>query len=90
MTRSILKSWCLAAAVFAVPARALAVWPPSTSFEEKPTPPVDVRADAEKLEQDERRLAELIQDLQDDAAALKNPSKERSDIRRKDPSSSRD
>jgi hypothetical protein len=84
MTRSILKSWCLAAAVFAVPARALAIWPPSTSFvvesevapvsaeaEKLPaTLPHPVRAVTSKLEQDERRLQKVLQDLKDDEAAL--------------------
>src|ERR1035437_1664748 len=90
MTRSILKSWCLAATVFVVPARALAVWPPSTSLvvesevsftgaKAERLPPAlhrDVQAVTNKLEQDERRLEEVIQDLKDDEAALKKLSQE--------------
>jgi hypothetical protein len=85
MTRSILNSLCLAAAIFSVPARVLAVWPPSTSFEaeqqagpagaqvEKLTPALhqDVQAITNKLQQDERRLEKVIEDLKDDEAALK-------------------
>ena len=90
MKRTILKSLCLAAGVFAVPARTLAVWPPSTSFEaeaaasaagaraERLTPTLhqDVQAATTKLEQDKRRLDEVIQDLKDDEAALKKLSRE--------------
>jgi hypothetical protein len=76
--------------VFAVPARALAVWPPSTSLvvesevsstgvqAEKLPPSLhrDVQAVTTKLEQDERRLQKVIQDLKDDEAALKQLSQE--------------
>ena len=85
MTRSILKSWCLAATVFAVPARALAVWPPSISLvvesevsstgtqagKLSPALHQNVQAVTAKLEQDERRLQKVIQDLKDDEVALK-------------------
>jgi hypothetical protein len=85
MKRSILKSCCLVTALFAVPARVLAVWPPSTSFVAEAeasrtgtqTPAVppeqnrDVQALTTKLEQDEERLEKVIRDLKDDQAALK-------------------
>jgi hypothetical protein len=92
MKRSILKSLCLAAAVFAVPARLLAVWPPSTVFEEEaaastagpqteelsPALQSDVQKAAAKLDQDERRLEQLIQQLKEDEAALKKASNKNS------------
>ena len=85
MTRSILKSLCLAAVVFAVPARALAVCPPSTSLvvesevsstgaQSERLPPTlhrDVQTVTKKLQQDESRLEKVIQDLKDDEAVLK-------------------
>jgi len=86
MNRSILKSLCLAAAVFALPARLLAVWPPSTVLEEEasaagaqgeamaPSLPRDVQAATAKLEQDERHLEQLVQQLKEDEAALKRLS----------------
>ena len=40
MRRPILKSLCKAAWIFALPARVLAVWPPSTAFQEEHTPVV--------------------------------------------------
>lgn len=87
MRRAILRSLYLTAAIFAVPARALAVWPPSTVFEAEaaassqakeltPTVHQSVRAATAKLEQDKRRLEEVIQDLKDDEAALKKLSQE--------------
>lgn len=90
MMRPVIKSLCLAVGIFAVPARALAVWPPSTSFEaeaaasaehaqEGSLPPAlhqHVQALTTKLEQDERRLQEVIQDLKDDRAALKRLSQD--------------
>ena len=90
MTRSILKSWCLAVMVFAVPARALAVWPPSTSLvvesevsstgaqvqNMSPGLHQNVQAATNKLEEDQRRLEKVIQDLKDDEAALKKLSQE--------------
>ena len=88
MKRSILKSWYLAIVIFAVPARALAVWPPSTSLvvesevsstgtqagKISPARHQNVQAVTTKLEQDERRLEKIIQDLKDDEAALKKLS----------------
>ena len=88
MTRSILKSWCLAAMVFAVPARALAVWPPSTSLVVEsevsstgaqvqnisPSLHQNVQAATNKLEVDQRRLERVVEDLKDDEAALKKLS----------------
>ncbi len=88
MTRSILKSICLAAGIFALPARALAVWPPSTSLvvesevsstgtqSEKLPAGLhrDVRSATNKLEQGERDLEMVIQDLKDDEAELKKLS----------------
>ena len=93
MTRSILKSWYLALVIFAVPARALAVWPPSTSLvvesevsstgtqagKLSPALHQNVQAVTSKLEQDERRLEKVIQDLKDDEAALKKLSMEHTD-----------
>jgi hypothetical protein len=90
MKRSIFKSWYLATVIFAVPARALAVWPPSTSFEAEAAAPAEhvqggslppalhqhVQALASKLEQDERRLEEVIQDLKDDRTALSRLSQD--------------
>ena len=87
MRRSIFRSVYLAVAVFAVPARALAVWPPSTVFEAEAaasvqtkelTPAVhqSVQAATARLEQDKRRLGAVIQDLKDDEAALKKLSQE--------------
>lgn len=93
MKRSILKSWYLALVIFAVPDRALAVWPPSTSLVvesevsstgaqgQTMTPALhqNVQAATTKLEQDEKRLAAVIQDLKDDQAALKRLSERRPD-----------
>ena len=90
MTRSILKSWCLAATVFVVPARALAVWPPSTSLvvesevsstgtqagKLSPALHQNVQAVTTQLEQDERRLEKVIQDLKDEGAAPKTLSQD--------------
>ena len=90
MKRSSFKSWYLAAVIFAVPARALAVWPPSTSLvvESKmsstdaqgqsiaPALHRNVQAVETKLEQDEQRLEKVIQDLKDDQAALKKLSQD--------------
>lgn len=92
MTRSILGSMCLAAGLFAVPSWVLAVWPPSTSIEwvaeepsanpqagKLPSPALqrDVQAAQIKLERDERRLKQIIRDIQEDKAALKKLSQER-------------
>ncbi len=88
MKRSILKSVCLAAWIFALPARALAVWPPSTSLivesevsstgAQAPKSTLalhrDVQVVTSKLEQDERRLGKVIQDLKEDEAELKKLS----------------
>jgi len=85
MRRSILKSLCLAAVVFAVPSRALAVWPPSTSLVVEsevsstgapaerlsPVTHLDVQTATNKLVQDESRLEKIIQDLKDDETVLK-------------------
>jgi hypothetical protein len=94
--RSILKSWYLALVIFAVPARALAVWPPSTSLETTSSEasstgtqgqslpsaaPRDRQAVISKLEQDEHRLGKVIQDLKDDEAALKKLSDKHPDDR---------
>lgn len=78
MRRSILRALYLTAAIFAVPARALAVWPPSTAFEAEAAASTASRAQAatDKLEQDKRRLEEVIQDLKLDEAALKKLSQE--------------
>jgi hypothetical protein len=81
MTRSMLKSLSLAAAIFVVPARVLAVWPPSTSLEaEAEASSTDAQTEKwmAKIEQDERRLAQVIQDLKDDEAALKKLPEESS------------
>ena len=88
MKRSIFKSWYLATVIFAVPAQALAVWPPSTSLAvesevsstgaqgQSMTPELhqNVQAATNKLEEDQRRLERVIQDLKDDEAALKKLS----------------
>ncbi len=88
MRRSILTSICIAAGIFALPARVLAVWPPSTSLVvesdvsstgphgEKlpPTLHRDARTVTSRLEQDERRLEQVIQDLKEDEAELKKLS----------------
>ena len=85
MKRSIFKSWYLATVIFAVPTRTLAVWPPSTSLVvesevsstgaqgQSMTPALHqhVQAATNKLEEDQRRLEKVIQDLKDDEATLK-------------------
>jgi len=86
MRQSNPKAWLLAAMVFAVPARALAVWPPSTSLVVEsevsnsdsqtgklpPTLRQDVQAATDKIQQDQRRLEKVIEDLKNDEAALKS------------------
>ena len=89
MTRSILGSMCLAAGLLAAPSRTLAVWPPSTSIawvsgepsanpqvEKLPSPALhrDAQAAQVKLEQDERRLKQVLRDIQEDEAVLKKLS----------------
>jgi len=90
MTRSILKLACLAGVLSVVPARASAVWPPSTAFElERHATPAEAPSEAlpaalhrdgqevlNKLEEDARRLAKVVQDLNDDEAQLQASSKD--------------
>jgi hypothetical protein len=93
MTRFILRSLCLAVGIFAAASPVLAVWPPSTSLvveseassegaqsEGLPAPHQNVQTIASKIQQDERRLANVIQNLKDDEAALKKLSRERSAV----------
>jgi hypothetical protein len=97
MTRSILAPLFLTAVIFSVPAQAFAVWPPSTSLETTSSEasstgtrgqslpsaaPRDRQAVISKLEQDERRLGTVIQDLKADEAALKELSEKTSDASR--------
>jgi len=89
MRPSILKAWYLSIGIFAAPARALAVWPPSTSLvmesdvgASSDAPPErmplarreNLQAATLKLEQDERRLKGIIQDLKEDQAVLNDLS----------------
>jgi hypothetical protein len=93
MTRSIIRSICFAVGLFVVPGRLLAVWPPETVLEAESAAssssaktqalpsvmPRDMQGVSRKLEEDERRLAGVIQDLKDDEAALKKLSREHPD-----------
>jgi len=70
VSRLIVRSFFLAVVISAGTAKTFAVWPPSTSFEAASvTSPAG--SALTKLEQDEQRLAKIIQEIEDDEAALK-------------------
>ena len=70
MSRPTVRTLFLAIGISAGAAKTFAVWPPSTSFESVSEASSSAAA-LGKLEQDERHLASIIQDIADDEAVLK-------------------
>ena len=56
-----------------LPGRVLAIWAPSTSLQEKQSPPTpeQVRQTLQKVQDDERRIEEALTDLKKDEDQLK-------------------